>query len=800
VSGELPPPPPRVFFGRDELIEKIVHSAEHLTPIALIGAGGIGKTSIVLTTLHDDRIKQRFGDNRRFIRCDQFPASHVHLLRRLSKVIGAGVENPEDLTPLRRYLSSREMLIVLDNAESILDPQGTNAQEIYAVVDELTRFSNICVCITSRISTIPPGCETLEIPTLSIEAAHETFYRIYKRSEPSDPINDILEQLDFHPLSVTLLATVAQHSKWDTNRLTREWGRQRTGVLHAQHSGSLAATIELSLASPMFQELGPDARGLLGIIAFFPQGVNENNIDWLFPTISDGPNIFDKFCILSLTYQSNGFITMLAPLRDYLRPNDPKSSPLLSTTKECYFARLSANIFPGKPGFEESRWITSEDVNVEHLLDVFTSFGADSEDAWDTCSRFMSYLFWNKPRLVTLGSKIEALPDDHPSKPTCLWNLSRLFKSVGNNTERKRLLTHALKLWRERGDENQVARTLGDLSDTNREMGLLEEGIEQAKEASEISKRLGDTVNQAGHLINLAYVLRDDEQLDAAEEAIYRAIDLLPEKGEEFQVCNCHRVLGDVYRGKGESEKAIYHFEVALEIASTLNDRNELFWIHYALSELSSEEDRFNDAHAHIERAKSYADNDPYLLACASHLQASIWDRQNMFEEAKSEALRALDVFEKLGATDNAECTRALLGQIDDRARGNGSGESADDGEPLETMLPVVCINFVFRRDHRIRMMASTLDSSSLDVALSQVTNTSPLHPVFHRVLEYRYYTHTSLFFPRGNTPPPLFVLPPSLVYTVCYVTPSLVLYLLNIYISCGVRIIYKERSRRATL
>ena len=666
VLGESPPSPPRIFFGRDELIKTIVGLAERLTPVALIGAGGIGKTSIALRVLHHDRIKKRFGENRRFIRCDQFPAATAHFLARLSKVTGAGVDNPENLTPLCPFLSSREILVVLDNVESILDPQGANAREMYAIVEELSRLETVCLCITSRISTIPPECETLNVPTLSMTASRDTFYRIYKHDERTDSVNNILERLDFHPLSITLLATVAHYNQWDTDRLTREWESRRTGVLETGHHKSLAATIELSLTSPTFQELGPDARELLGVVAFFPQGINENNSNWLLPTISNRADVFDRFCVLSLTYRNNGFVTMLAPLRDYFCPKDPTSSLLLSATKKNYFSRLSARIDPNIPGFEEARWIVLEDVNVEHLLDVFTSIDAGSDDIWTTCAHFMDHLYWHKRRLVVLGPKIEGLRDDHPSKPQCLAELSRLFDSSGNITEEKRLLVHVLKLHRERGDDHGVAGALRFLSDANRQLHLYEEGVQQAKEALEICERLGDKMEQARCSNYLAYLLYEDGQLDAAEKAASRAIDLVPEKGDQFPACQCHRLLGRIYQSKGKKEQAIHHFETALATASSFGWDGQLFWNHYSLAELFPDEGRFDDAYVHIERAKSHAANNPYYLGRAMELQANFLYRQDRFEEARSEVLRAADVYEKVGAAKDVEDCKELLQWIEE--------------------------------------------------------------------------------------------------------------------------------------
>ena len=562
------------------------------------------------------------------------------------------------------------MILFLDNAESILDPQGTDAREIFAIVEELSRFSNICLGITSRISTVPLYCKRPTISTLSMKSACDIFYSIYNGGGRSDIVNGLVRRLDFHALSITLLAATASHNMWSYDRLAKEWDAHRAQVLRTDYDESLAATIELSLASPMFRGLGPNARELLGVVAFFPQGVDEKNLDWLFPTIPDRRKIFDKLCVLSLASRSNGFVTMLAPIRDYLCPQDPGSSPPLRATKDLYFARLSVPVDPDEPGYSEAQWIKLEDVNIEHLLNVFTSLDANATDVWVACARFMEHLYWHKPRQTILRSKIEGLPDDHRSKPRCLYELSRLFESIGNFVEEKRLLSHTLKLDRERGNDHEVGQTLVWLCGANLQLDLYEEGIQQAKEALEILERLGRAAERGDCLNYLAILLYKNGQLDAAEATASRAIDLLSKKGQEFRVCQSHRILGEIYHSKGERKKAVHYHDAALGIASAFDWRSQLFCIHYSLAKLFRAEGEFDSAHAHIEEAKSHAAECMYRLGRATEMHAWIWYEQRRLEDAASEALRASEIYEKLGAAKKVEVCRELLREIERAVEG----------------------------------------------------------------------------------------------------------------------------------
>ena len=483
-----------------------------------------------------------------------------------------------------------------------------------------------------------------------MEVARDTFYRIYKSSEQSDAIYDIFEQLDFHPLSITLLATVAHQNRWDTSRLAREWKNRRTDVLRTDHNESLAAAIELSLDSPMFQELGPDARALLRTVAFFPQGIDENNLDRLFPAISNRDDIFDKFCVLSLTCRSNGFATMLAPLRDHLCPKDPGSSPLLCAIKECYFSRLVTDPHPYEPSFKETQWVTSEDVNIEHLLDVFTSIDTDVDGIWDACAGFLRYLYWHKPRSVVLGPKIEGLPDGHPRKPECLLALADVFISIGNHSESRRLFTCTLKLYGEWGYHLKVARILWYLANLSLVSNRCAEGIPQAKEASEIFERFNDTVGRVNCLQSLALLLAVDGQAGAAEEAASNAINLaFTDKPSPYNLCNHHHILGHIWLSRGGMEAAISHHEKAIRVASSLGLQEHQASILFCLVKLLLEEGRLDDAQVHLESLKLDTTNNVFRLCLTTVTRVCTWRRQGRFEEAESEVSRVFDLCQKVG-------------------------------------------------------------------------------------------------------------------------------------------------------
>jgi len=117
----------------------------------------------------------------------------------------------------------------------------------------------------------------------------------------------------------------------------------------------------------------------------------------------------------------------------------------------------------------------------------------------------------------------------------------------------------------------------------------------------------------------------------------------------------------------------------------------------YALARLFFGEGRLNDAHTHIENAKSHTTSGTYNLGRVMWQQAEFWCSQGVFEKARSGASHAVDVFEKLGAAQDLEECRELLRRVDEELNSPvASDESYVGGEPLETSPLTACIDVPF--------------------------------------------------------------------------------------------------------
>jgi tetratricopeptide (TPR) repeat protein len=165
--------------------------------------------------------------------------------------------------------------------------------------------------------------------------------------------------------------------------------------------------------------------------------------------------------------------------------------------------------------------------------------------------------------------------------------------------------------------------------------------------------------------IDLAQLLYSDKQLEAAEDVASRTINLATEKGQEIFICRSHQVLGKIYHSRGEKQKAINHSETAIGIATSFNWHDELFWNHLGLAEMFHDGGDFDKASTHVRQTKSYTANEPYKLGLATKIQAEVWYKQHRLEEAKSEALQALEIYEKLGAAMDAGICKSLLQKVE---------------------------------------------------------------------------------------------------------------------------------------
>jgi len=611
--GSLPPPRPSIFCGRAELVSQVLDvlsvQGSERRHVALLGPGGIGKSSLAKAILNEPLIAAEYKSRRFFTRFDDILASQITystFIERVARTLGLPSSGHHG--PILEFLGSEDTLLALDNAETFLDPESSrDVSRIKSAIDEFGGFPSVSIVLTSRSRELPRGLlwKKLEVPSLDAHPAYELFTKIFQRpiSESRSTLESILSVVDYHPLTISLLAHVAEVNDWSIEELSERWNAQRSQLLNAGHGKdyNLAESIELSLGSPCIRLHGDGVQRVLRIMAFFPQGLSRKNLKRMLPSISHVQGIIEVLHKQSLVAFNEGFITMLAPVRIYATDNIPGPDPsLLEAARNYYYSELLS------PADQVDVLVTSEDVNIESLIafDLSHLCEEDLLTALKACRSFLFYLHDLKSRPTCLRPIIDAVDSSrsltmNAVKIQCFHELAQLCFLQSNYLESLELSGLTYDLAQEAGLKIQALDSILHMADTHCLLG-------QDRIAQQLLETVQASENWSAAMpYHKAYVVStwgfikqcSDAQITGASlAAFFRESERLFRVGETY--------LWDADLSGAQSafalalvDKNMGAARVVLESAITENcDRDSICYFFFSLACLSFMERKLEDA------------------------------------------------------------------------------------------------------------------------------------------------------------------------------------------------------------
>ncbi|KAG2035401.1 hypothetical protein BDR03DRAFT_962563 [Suillus americanus] len=515
-----PPSRPAMLYGRDDLVAELTNLVVNDEHLALIGPGGMGKSSLAKAIINEPLVMDKFADRRFFVTYDGLDPSTITFETFMTRFVGAlGIEiaGTDPVRQISTFLDSASSLIILDNAETFEEASAPPALgDIPSVIAEIANISGVILVLTSRSRRNAPNVQwiTKDIPPLDLSSAQAVFFRIYhhtSRSEAEEDIKGLLKELDFHPLSINILANAAQQNGWSPITLLKRWNDRHSKVLDGRRGKlqSLSDTMQLSLSSPSVQNLGEDGCRVLAIIAFLPQGLNESLARALLPSLPQVDTICDILCMQSLVYRQDNFIKVLAPIRHYMRDAlQAPDSTCLQDMRSFYYRTI--RLCSSKRD-DHADIVISDHLNIEHVVAFNLAYVPDNmDDTHDICWRFLQCLQQHLPRPTTLISAISNIVENSSTwklKARCLLSLAQLYNALSQLVEASQTLQAAEELYLTAGDPESMGNCLIKRADFLRCQGrfIQSQNLLEGLQHSDSWESLSNTVKaRAWYFLDIA--------------------------------------------------------------------------------------------------------------------------------------------------------------------------------------------------------------------------------------------------------------------------------------------------------
>jgi predicted ATPase/DNA-binding XRE family transcriptional regulator len=622
-TGNLPLPATPLIGREQEVAELATRlGQEELRLLTLTGPGGTGKTRLALQVAAD--MRTRFADGVWFV--NLAPISDPALVASsIAHVLGLNeINNTTLLDDLTEFLSSRQLLLLLDNMEQVIAAAPL-------ISSLLAAAPGIQILITSRkplrisgeheFSVTPlalpeqqpsPDCDMLsDVPAvrLFIERARAIRADFALRPEQAAAVAAICIRLDGLPLAIELAAVWVK--LFSPQELLRQLDYRLAFLTSGPRDLPLRQQTIYNTIDWSYTLLSPGEQILFSRLGVFVGGctlaavVGVCNADGRLPiNVLEGLLGLLEQSLIRREGDEESRFTMLETIREYaleqLRQRGEEA--LIRRQHATYFLNLvNANSLPSSSPHFDTRpaMIAREHDNVRAALEWAFSGGDPMLGARLTAA-FWRYwhnpLHWEEGRrwLDMALALFPTVPDGGDADPERLALHARLLTGGGAlamgadyATARVRLEA-SIALHRQLGDQRNLAQALTDLG------GVAEHGFGDyatayrlQAESVALFRKLGDQWSLAWTLLGLGgatlWLGRYDEAraIFAESAALFRTLD-------PPTVCWALSGLAGVAQNQGDYEGACALYEEALAMARhSGNDwyiRSHLHWLGSALA------------------------------------------------------------------------------------------------------------------------------------------------------------------------------------------------------------------------
>ncbi|KAJ7192286.1 hypothetical protein GGX14DRAFT_596092 [Mycena pura] len=286
---------PSIFHGRDrELSEVVTTLKSDSARVAILGAGGMGKTSLSIAAIHDPDVAKKFN-NRYFVPC-QSNATRSDLSR-------AAVE---EVLSLPTDIPHLALVITMRGAEQ-----------------------------PGQVKWTRPFLQPIE--PLEDGAALQTFHAITGEDHEKSLVRELLNLSGNLPLAVDLIANVVVYEGCMTT-LDR-WQTESTRVVSDGYDkrSSLDISITLSFSSARMTR---EAQALLSLLSILPNGLSNAELVHSNLPIADIHGAQTALIRTALAQVGpTNRLSALMPIREHVRGIYPPQQ-LLKTTLRKYYQKV----------------------------------------------------------------------------------------------------------------------------------------------------------------------------------------------------------------------------------------------------------------------------------------------------------------------------------------------------------------------------------------------------------------------------------------------------------------------------